>query len=237
MTINEIELLPMDEANFIAEEKLMIKGFNVYFIDFCDRFGYSAIVFADNGKQIHYANEYELHNHYWVEKYGKDFLKEKYIEKLNAKLFTDKELMQPVESYDEFTVKEYFLRNYWIQMYDYETGWFIGNDLEREKHFKKVRKDFPVYNRTSFCWMKEECKEVVEHQREMMEHLYSEYEKLKTSDFRNMIARELANHEACITCSAGDALRALGIRKEDLTDEQKQIVREELQKQIDQYYL
>lgn len=50
-----------------------------------------------------------------------------------------------------------------------------------------------------------------------------------------MIAYELANHEACITCDYRGALASLGMRFENLTEEQRRIVKEELKKQIDSY--
>ena len=61
-------------------------------------------------------------------------------------------------------------------------------------------------------------------------HLEKEYEKLKNNmdEFRKMIKYELENHEACITGSATPTLEALGLKYEDLSEEQKKIVDEEL---------
>ena len=50
-----------------------------------------------------------------------------------------------------------------------------------------------------------------------------------------MISRELANHEACITCDYTDALDALGFRFEELTEAQQKIVKKELNRQIQAY--
>ena len=50
-----------------------------------------------------------------------------------------------------------------------------------------------------------------------------------------MVSRELANHEACITCDYTDALDALGLRFDELTEAQQEIVKKELDRQIHAY--
>ena len=58
-------------------------------------------------------------------------------------------------------------------------------------------------------------------------------QKLLQSDdeFRRMISYELSNHEACITGRADEALDALGLEYDTLSDSQKKIVNQELKKQ------
>lgn len=65
------------------------------------------------------------------------------------------------------------------------------------------------------------------------DHLQKEYEKLQQSDdeFRRMVSYELSNHEACITGRADEALDALGLEYDTLSDSQKKIVDQELKKQ------
>lgn len=46
-----------------------------------------------------------------------------------------------------------------------------------------------------------------------------------------MISYELSNHEACITGRADEALDALGLEYDTLSDSQKKIVNQELKKQ------
>ena len=45
--------------------------------------------------------------------------------------------------------------------------------------------------------------------------------------FRQMIRRELDNHEACITCDYAEALQALGLEYEKLSKQQQRIVSQE----------
>ena len=70
-----------------------------------------------------------------------------------------------------------------------------------------------------------------------MKHIQEEYEKLQENDdvFREMVSRELANHEACITCDYTEALSALGMSFDSLSTNRQKIVKEELKKQIDSY--
>ena len=111
-------------------------------------------------------------------------------------------------------------------------GLFLGKELEE---IEKKKKNYPFYNPVSFCYVKDE--KIVDESVKLLNHLESEFEKLKSDDeaFREMISYELANHEACITCDYEPTLDSLGLKFEDLTTSQKQIVKQELKKQIDRY--
>ena len=67
-----------------------------------------------------------------------------------------------------------------------------------------------------------------------VDHLEKSFNQIKEDEniFREMISRELSNHEACYTGDYTDALNALGLIFEDLTRTQQKIVKEELKKQI-----
>lgn len=232
MTIREIENLTYNDALKLAVETMEIKEHQVIFAECGEYFGYSALVFK-NGKHIYYANDYELHHSYIVKKSGKEALKQWYIEALNRKLYTDAELLEDVKTYDEYEKKNYFLRNYYIMRYDYVSIFGIGE--EAQKAFDEARKIYTIYDPVSFCYVKDE--NIVKTQSKILEHLEKAYEELKnnTETFREMVSRELANHEACITCDYEDALDALGIKFDDLTEEKQKIVKEELKKQIENY--
>ena len=230
--IDMIRALTIEEARQLAIETMEIKNHVCIFVDFEGYFGYSVLVFK-NGKHIHYADDFELHHGYIVKKSGKEALKQWYIESLNRKLYTDAELMEEVKTYDEYEKKNYFLRNYYIMRYDYVSIFGIGE--EAQKAFDEARKTYTVYNPVSFCYVTDE--NIVKTQTEILKHLEESFEELKKSDetFREMVSSELANHEACITCDYEDALDALGLRFEKLTEVQQKIVKEELKKQIDRY--
>lgn len=232
MTIKEIESLTYEEAKKLSTGEAVIKDHQVLFADLGQYFGYSVLVFKD-GHHICYANDYELHHGHLVKTKGKGALKEFYIQELNNKLFTDEELLGPVASYDEYQRKDYFLRNYRIMRYDCLSAFFIGDDQEKE--LDRKRKNYPYYNPVSFCYMK--SPEPVDESVRFSKHLEATFKNLKEDStiFREMVSRELANHEACVTCTYKDALDALGLKFSKLTEVQKQIVHEELRREIERY--
>ena len=230
--IDMIRALTVEEARQMAIETMKIKDHECIFVDFGGYFGYSVLVFK-NGKHIHYADDFELHHSHTIKESGKEALKQWYIDTLNKKLYTDVELLEDVKTYDEYEKKNYFLRNYYIMRYDYVSIFGIGE--EAQKAFDEARKTYTIYNPVSFCYVKDES--IVKTQSEILKHLEKAYDELKnnTETFREMVSRELANHEACITCDYEDALDALGMRFDDLTEEKQKIIKEELKKQIHAY--
>ena len=234
MNITTIENLTYEEAKDIAMERMAIKDHDCFFVDFEGYFGYSILVF-NNGKHIYYANDYELHHHWIVKEKGRNALREYYIKEMNRKLYTDAEMMEEPTSYDEYEKKNHFLRNYHIMRYDHESIFFIGTDAEREERKKRIEKNYPYYNPVSFCYVAEP--EIINIQKKYLEILQNAYERLQNNleVFREIVRKELANHEACITCDYTDALNALGLTFEGLTEEKQKIVREELKRQIDSY--
>ena len=211
MTIREIEKLTFAQAKSIAIEH------DCFFVELGGHFGYSVLVFK-NGRHIYHANDYELLHSFTVEKNGKEGIWQYYIKSLNKKLFTDSELLEPIDSYEEYNRKDYFLRNLWIMRYDYISA-------------------FAIFNSMSFCYVAN--KEIIDEESKYFEHLQKEYEKLSNDldSFREIIAIELANHEACLTCDYKEALSAIGLKFDDLPIDKQNIVKVELKKQIDNYQM
>ena len=133
-TISDIERMSAADLASFAEGVEAIKGHTVYFIDFGGAFGFSACVCAD-GRHIYYANDYELHHR------GKSRaeLRELYLRALSGKLFTADEL-QTVYSYDDYTSKSYYIRNYYAMRRPYISAFFIGSDAERAEIEEKTEK-------------------------------------------------------------------------------------------------
>lgn len=149
LSIQDIESLTETDVKKMTEDVMRIKNHTVYFVDLGGWFKYSALVFC-NGHHIHYANEYELHyNHmHW----SPEILREKFITKLNDKLFTDEELRAGVKNYDEKTRKEYYIRNYYNMRVDYVTVFCINPTEEQERAFKKQTASM-TYDPLSFCYI------------------------------------------------------------------------------------
>ena len=122
LTIKDIESMDEGTTFIFADEKMEIKGHTVYFIDLGGYFGFSALVFAD-GQQIKYANDYELHHR------GKSRaeLRELYIKKMNASLFTDEEL-RTVTGYEDKAAKEYYIRNYYGLRRPHVSAFYMGKN-------------------------------------------------------------------------------------------------------------
>lgn len=230
--IDMIRALTFEDAKELAIESMEIKEHECFFVDFGGYFGYSVLVFK-NGKHVHYVDDFELHHTYKVKELGKEGLKQWYIKSLNRKLFTDVELMETITSYDEYERKNHFLRNYYIMKFDYISIFGIGE--KTKSGFEEDKKTYTVYNPVSFCYVKDE--NIVETQTKILKHLEKSFKELKENEetFREMISSELANHEACITCDYTDALDALDLSFNKLTESQQKIVKEELRKQINAY--
>ena len=158
-----------------------------------------------------------------------------YIELLNKKLFTDSELLEPIGSYEEYNRKDYFLRNLWIMRYDYISAFAISDKAQNA--IEESKKTHPFFNPMSFCYVAN--KEIIHQESKYFEHLQKEFEKLSNDldFFRKIIATELANHEACLTCDYKEALSAIGLKFDDLPIDKQNIVKVELKKQIDNYQM
>ena len=232
MTIREIEALTYEQAKEIAIEEMKIKDHDCIFADLGD-FGYSVLVFKNN-HHIYYVNDYELHHGYMVKEKGIEALRNWYITEMNNRLFTEEELLSKIKSYKEYYSKSYYLRNYWIMQFDYLSCFYISNKKSDEE-FEEKKKNYPFFNPLSFCYVKDE--DIIKKQITFKNHIEMEFDKLKNDEnvFREMISYELVNHEACITCDYTEALSSLGVKYCELTETQKRIVNEELNKQIRNY--
>ena len=106
---------------------------------------------------------------------------------------------------------------------------------EAKKEFDEKRELFPFYNPICFCFVNDG--KIVQSANKYFSHINSEYIKLKDNidEFRKMIAYELSNHEACVTCRYDETLDSLGLKFEDLTKAQQKVVIQELKKEINRY--
>lgn len=232
MFIKDIEKLTYDKAKEICLEEMKIKEHDCIFSDLGDSFGYSVLIFK-NGKHIYYANDYELHHSKLIREKGRMGLRDFYITELNKKLFTDDELLEDVKSYNEYLKKDNFLRSYWIMRYDRLSAFVVSN--EDRLNFDDKKELFPFYNPVCYCYVKNE--DIVETSIKYLHHLEKAFNELKNNvdEFRKMIAYELSNHEACVTCSYDETLSSLGLKFEDLSNAQQRIVIQELKKEINRY--
>lgn len=119
LTIDDIEGWNADFIASIGGEHIDVKGHDVYLVDLGGYWGYSALVCAD-GRHIKYADDYELHHRNKT----REELRDWYVESMNAKLFTEEEIVQPSDDYHERQAKVGYLVNYYS--YRRECWHFIG---------------------------------------------------------------------------------------------------------------
>ena len=205
--ITDIENITEDMAREIGELK-EVKGHQVYLVDFGGYFKRSLLVFR-NGRQIKYANEYELHHDWWVKENPDGDLFEYMLGKMERKLFTDDEFGVVVD-YDDYDRKASYLHNYYGLQTEYQSIFGIYQTEEEKKAIQKKIKTW-FYNPVGFCYMPD--KAFVDRHIELMNTL----EKAKNSKandyayYKDAFKREMANHEYHINWQADyDTLSAFG---------------------------
>ena len=190
--IHSIEALTESEARALAVETLTVKGHTVYMIDFGGYFKYSALVFH-SGRHIHYGNQYELH--FTHMNYTRQQLRDHYIEILNGKLFTDEEISGPLHSYNEYTAKAYFLRNYYPLRREHISNFFIGPESEREKIRKKT--ETMLFSPLASAWFDPQEKPFMDHMHALYRTLAAKRTEMETDPeyLKTAILYEMYNHE------------------------------------------
>ena len=196
LTIKDIEALTQQQAAAMAESVQDIKGHQVYFVDFGGYFGFSALVYAD-GQPIIYANDYELHH----SGKSRDELRELYRRKLSGKLFTVEEL-QTVNSYDEYTAKSHYIRNYYAMRRPYISAFFIGSDAERAEREKKTEK--MIFSPVFMAYYAPENADFVKRGAELLRGLDEAEQRNKNSAeyWKSAFLSEMYNHEYGISGQA-----------------------------------
>ena len=208
LTYDEIRALSQEEAASIAIESMDIKGYDVYFINFGELRGYGYLVYK-NGHQIT-DDTGVIHAHLLKEE-GLAGLRRYYINALNAKLFTDDEIAEPLKSYEDYRQKSYFLHNYYAKQEDNISMFFIGSDKEREE--RKAKTDGMIFNSVGFCYMDKSLAAFVDKHVALLKKLI--VQKANTTDNyeyqKSAFLYEMYNHEYAINLQADwDVLSVFG---------------------------
>lgn len=187
--IDEIEALTEAEAKEMAEDMIVIKEHNCYFIDFKGYFGYSVCVFK-NDHHIYYVNDYELHH----ENRNREELREWYVKTLNNALYTESEITDKVKDYDDYMLKSYYLHNYYGMQVDNVSMFHIFYNDEEEKEFDRKVKGM-YRNSVGFCYTNDlefnnrhwELNQILEKRKDEMKDSYDYWYKA--------FLHEMWNHE------------------------------------------
>lgn len=192
MTITEIENMNEEQVRDLAEKSKVVKEHNIYFITLENGFGYSYIVFK-NGRQIKYANDYELHHSGRT----KEELDKMYGTALNNKLFTDDEFGKDITDYDDFRRKKDYLINHYACRVENISGFQIFNNEDEKKKFKRKIKNC-VFDPIGYCYVKDEAF-AKEHVKIWNELIKKYNERLEDYDYlKSVIKYEMNNHEYAI---------------------------------------
>ena len=191
-TIYQIEALTVDTARELAQGNVeKIKDHDVYFADLGEPFGFSALVFYGD-RHIYYANDYQLHHSCWP----KETLKDRYIELLNNKLFTEEEITGPVGSYDEYSRKSNFLHNYYGMREEYVSIFLIApSKKEYEDHCRATAGR--IFNPVTFGYYRPEKQAFVDRCIELQKALDKAKDAM-SEDFeyqKGAFLQEMFNHE------------------------------------------
>ena len=208
-TITDIENMTENEAKEMAEETAVIKGFNIYFINFPGYFGYSYLVFK-NGHHIHYANDYELHHKSIACEKGIEGLRMYYLGLLYTKLYEDDEFVKPLSSYDEYEAKRYFLQNYYAMQVDRVSMFHIFKNEEEEKEHERLIEGM-ILDPVGYCYVND--KDFVKHHVELFEALKkAKADTVNNYEYqKNAFIHELYNHEYQVTADDEAVLTAFGL--------------------------
>ena len=224
LTWEQVENLTEEETKENAEEQIIIKGYNCYFINLPPYYNYSVLVY----KNGHYITQ-DLELHHPTKEGNKEELKKLYIESLTQKLFTPEEIDTPIMTHQEEQLKEYFVRNYYQNQYDNLSLFYIGEKQGKELQRKINEEGYKYGARALFTAFKseEERNDVINVLNTFLKR-QKEYKKRDGINyFREHIRHELFNHEYGYTMDATDALNALGLEYATLTKREKAVLKAE----------
>lgn len=214
MKWNEFETMSESDAVGLADEVCSVKQHQVYFIEAGGYFGLIALVFK-NGHNIKYAADSELHHR----GYSKEKTKNIILKGMKKKLFTDQELEDgsAVVDYETYQAASYYVRNYYILRFNYESAFYIPNGHTAAEN--KAREDSLkglVYNPYSFCYMNASDAAVSSATQkgmlEAIESAWDEIQKSNTAALKKAFLREMYNHEYSINLDPDrETLAAFGL--------------------------
>lgn len=185
--IDSIENITEQEAQLMAERHEVIKGHNIYFIDFKGAFGYSYVTFK-NGHHLRYAADYQLHHSHR----SRDQLYKYYKQQLNKKLYTEKGLAAKLKNYHDYKARKNYLLNYYCDMENHISPYGNFNDPEFKAQHEAATKDlyfnyaiWGYYSSPEFVDKCEALDNAIEAAREAMSNDFDYWKKAFRYEFSN----------------------------------------------------
>lgn len=144
--IDRIDEMTEAEARIMAEQHEVIKGHDVYFIDFGGYFKFGYVVFC-RGHHMRHASDFELHH----KSDSRDQLYKYYKQQLNKKLYTEKGLAAKLKNYHDYKARKNYLLNYYSDMENHISCFGIFSDPEFKARYEAETKDLQ-FNRYTFSY-------------------------------------------------------------------------------------
>lgn len=212
--IDDIHSITETEAQIMAESHEVIKGHDIYFIDFGGYFKYSCIVFL-HGHNLRYAGDYELHH----SNRTREELHKWYVNALEHKLFTEEQLKGQLTDYDEYTARRDYLHNYFGDSENHVSVFGDGTNKDYVAEFKRVTATL-VCNPVTFAYYEsaafvEKCKQLEQDIEAAKEVMTGDIEYWKKAFYY-----EFANHE-CIYSGEYESAAYVATNGKELNDIQK----------------
>ena len=218
-----LEQVTEQQAKENATKEIKIKDFNGYFVNTKPYYGLTLFVYKNT--HLVYIDEQIQYN----SKKGNELI-ETMIKRATMELYTKNELIEDITDYMDYWHKLNYLNNYYQKQC---TAVSIFHD-----HTQAESEGWHYAGFISFCYYKEEkdynklC--------ELFDHIEQQHhEKLNEENyFRNAIAYELSNCEYIYGGydSLCRALGSLGLKPKALTEKQKRITQEEINKIEKEYF-
>lgn len=207
-TIDTLEALTEKEfrAEFAPDfEAIPVKGFTIYLADVGGHFGYSMICYGD-GRQIIWANDYALHHDFYLKSHTRADLRELYIKKANAQLYTEEELAQPLKSYHDYERRRKFISELLPLKRDFMSIFCCCSTAEEKAAREAERAAHPILCEPAYGYFRQDDADFSEHIKQLFERLMQQESDTADNYDYNYSAfyYELGNHEYHINAYQGD---------------------------------
>lgn len=209
---DDMHTLPEETARAYALESEVIKGHNVYFVDFDNHLGYSYLVYR-SGRILPYAADHALHHRdMW-----RSALRALYRQNLRRKLFTDEELVSPLRDYDDYRARVDYLINHYGYQRDYVSMFYskacVAGSAEEKQEQERINSliEGKTFNPVAHGWFDDA--DFVRRHCQLYNAVEKRREEMK-DDFNFHVGAfmyEMANHEYAINWQGNwDVLSCFG---------------------------
>lgn len=227
--IDHIDKITEAEARIMADQHEVVKGHDIYFIDFGGYFKFGYVVFC-SGHHMRHASDFELHH----SGKSREELYKFYRACLKKKLFTEKGLAAKLKNYNDYQARKNYLTNYYCDMENYIFSMGNFGDPEFKAQHEAETKDL-YFNNVTFGYYRnpdfvKKCADLYDAIEAAKDAMSSDFEYWKKA-FRY----EFGNYE-CIYGGRYIEAAAAATNGKPLNDIQKRAYKEAKREYENYYY-